>query len=62
MHLLRGIFIELAEAEEFDVYVKYAQTVTLQQSRQALQAIVDNPEVRFLKFCLCFMMIYLLWK
>lgn len=37
--------IELAEAEEFDVYVRYAQIVTTQESREALQAIVDNPEV-----------------
>lgn len=38
-------FEELAEAEEFDVYTKYAQEVTSQTSRDALTALLARPDV-----------------
>lgn len=39
-------FEELAEAEEFDVYTKYAQEVTSQASRDALTELLAKPDVR----------------
>ncbi|XP_050558057.1 protein son of sevenless isoform X3 [Spodoptera frugiperda] len=36
-------FEELAEVEEFRAYVRYANIVTRKESRDALQAIVDDP-------------------
>ena len=40
-------FEELAEAEEFDVYTKYAQEVTSQQSKDALTDLLAKPEVSY---------------
>uniref|UniRef100_A0A1A9Z448 Protein son of sevenless n=1 Tax=Glossina pallidipes TaxID=7398 RepID=A0A1A9Z448_GLOPL len=37
-------FEELAEAEEFDVYTKYAQEVTSQTSRDSLSALLARPD------------------
>uniref|UniRef100_A0A1A9WXD4 Protein son of sevenless n=1 Tax=Glossina brevipalpis TaxID=37001 RepID=A0A1A9WXD4_9MUSC len=37
-------FEELAEAEEFDVYTKYAQEVTSQASKDALSALLARPD------------------
>ncbi|XP_058984309.1 protein son of sevenless isoform X2 [Musca domestica] len=37
-------FEELAEAEEFDVYTKYAQEVTSQSSRDALTTLLARPD------------------
>ncbi|XP_061386025.1 protein son of sevenless [Musca vetustissima] len=37
-------FEELAEAEEFDVYTKYAQEVTSQTSRDALTTLLAKPD------------------
>ncbi|XP_037957376.1 protein son of sevenless [Teleopsis dalmanni] len=37
-------FEELAEAEEFDVYTKYAQEVTSQQSKDALSLLLAKPD------------------
>lgn len=38
-------FIELAEALEFEVYIKYARDVTSSQSKEALQKLLATPEV-----------------
>ncbi|XP_045508539.1 protein son of sevenless [Colias croceus] len=38
-------FEELAEVEEFRAYVRYANIVTRKESRDALQRIVDDPEL-----------------
>lgn len=38
-------FEELAEAEEFDVYTKYAQEVTSQTSKDALSTLLARPDV-----------------
>ncbi|XP_055857401.1 protein son of sevenless isoform X2 [Episyrphus balteatus] len=38
-------FEELAEAEEFDVYTKYAQEVTSKTSRDALSTLLSKPDV-----------------
>lgn len=39
-------FEELAEAEEFDVYTKYAQEVTSLHSRESLSTLLSKPDVR----------------
>lgn len=43
-------FEELAEAEEFDVYTKYAQEVTSKQSRDALSSLLSKPDVSNVQF------------
>jgi len=44
-------FEELAEAEEFDVYKKYAYDVTSQASRDALNNLLSKPGVSIDTFC-----------
>ena len=39
-------FEELAEAEEFDVYDKYARDVLSPAAAQHLEALLNRPEVR----------------
>ncbi len=39
-------FEELAEAEEFDVYDKYARDVLSPAASQHLEALLNRPEVR----------------
>lgn len=38
-------FEDLAEVEEFRAYVRYANTVTRKESREALQNVVDDPKL-----------------
>lgn len=40
--------IELAEAEEFDVYTRYAREITSTHSRDALQNLLARQDVSFL--------------
>lgn len=46
MYVLHNVSLpELAEAAEFDVYGKYARDITNPQSRDALNKLVNKPEV-----------------